>query len=90
MVLTVWDLWGQAKYVEGLLVNGFKKLIGKSELDFKDTWVPFKTPDGEVRVDRYVHAFTKREIKKLVKSAGFKIEHVKREIGYNIYLIAKK
>lgn len=89
-ILTVWDIWGQSKYLWPILVNYLKKTVGKSELDYKDALIPWKAPNGEVLVERYVHAFTKREIKKLVKSAGFKIEKIKREVGYNIYLIAKK
>ncbi|MBN1326263.1 class I SAM-dependent methyltransferase [Candidatus Falkowbacteria bacterium] len=89
-ILTVWDIWGQGKYLWPILNNYFRKIFGKSDLDYKDALIPWKAPNGEILVERYVHAFTKREIKKLVKNAGFEIEKMKREVGYNIYLIAKK
>jgi len=89
-ILTVWDLWGQNKYLPHILTSCLKKFFGMSSLDYKDVMVPWKRPDGKVATERYVHAFTKGEIKRLVKQVGFKIEQVKREVGYNIYLIAKK
>lgn len=89
-VLTVWDLWGQSKYLPHLIVGYIKKFFGMTDLDYKDVMVPWKRPDGKLATERFVHAFTKREISFLVKKSGFKIEQVKREVGYNIYLIAKK
>lgn len=48
----------------------FLKLLLKSFLS-KDVFVPFKGKK------RYYHAFTKRELRKLFKKAGFKVEELK-------------
>ena len=67
------------------------KIIGKSELDFGDVYIGW----GNTEIKRYVHIFTKTEMKKLLKSAGFKVvknytsEHSKRGFR-NIVTIAKK
>jgi len=67
------------------------KIIGKSKLDFKDVFKSW----GRQKVNLYYHFFSKRELKKIVKEAGFKV----REIGIiknkiinrsNIYLVAQK
>ena len=88
-ILTAWDLWKWNK--AGTILKFFLlKLIGKSKLDFKDIFVPWRGTH-----QRYMHCFTKGELKKLVKRAGFQI----KEIGVlkipdskqkNIYIVAKK
>ena len=67
------------------------KIIGKSELDFGDVYIGW----GNTEIKRYVHIFTKAEMKKLLKSSGFKVvknytsEYSKRGFR-NIVTIAKK
>ena len=91
LILTVWNLC-QRKFLKYHLKHFFLKLIGRSKLDFKDIFYPWKGQKGEVLAERYLHCFTIRELKKLVKGAGLKI----KEIGFlskkrkNIYLVAKK
>jgi alkylated DNA repair protein alkB family protein 8 len=89
LILTVWDIW-RKETVMLILKHLFLKLIGKSQLDFKDVFVPW----GK-KVRRYYHYFTKRELINLVKKGGFKIKKsgvAKNETGKrsNIYLIAEK
>lgn len=89
LILTVWDIW-RKKTVILILKHLFLKLIGKSQLDFKDVFVPW----GK-KVRRYYHYFTKRELINLVEREGFKIKKfgvAKNETGKrsNIYLIAEK
>ena len=88
-ILTAWDLWRWNK-AGTILKFSLLKLIGKSKLDFKDIFVPWRRS-----YQRYVHCFSKRELKSLVKKAGFQI----KEIGTleipdskekNIYIVAKK
>ena len=86
LILTVWNLWPRFKTLKLLLRFTLLKITGKSKLDFRDVFVPWQK-----RTDRYIHCFTKRELKKLAKEAGFNIEKVgifRR--GDNIYLIVKK
>jgi ubiquinone/menaquinone biosynthesis C-methylase UbiE len=97
VIMTVWNLWsvcndvatsgGQKKYIGEIIKNWWKKVLGKSFLDWNDCYITFKNNQGEV-FKRYHHAFTKREISRLLLKAGFKKEAVK--IGKNIVFIGKK
>jgi len=89
LVLTVWDL-GNLRGWKLNLKFGILKILGKSKLDFNDVFVPW----GKT-CQRYIHCFTKRELKKIAEKAGFKV----KEIGIlkmpeakenNIYLVAEK
>ena len=92
LILTVWNLW-QQKFLKYHLKFFFLKLIKKSKLDFKDIFYPWKNQAGEVVVQRYVHVFSKRELKKLVKKSGFKTKDIwlwGKAQRSNILLIAEK
>jgi tRNA (uracil-5-)-methyltransferase TRM9 len=88
IVITVWNLW-QKRYIKNIINNWIDKLTGRSKLDFNDCYISFKNNQGET-FQRYHHAFTKRELKKLFTQAGFKT--VKNEVlqGRNIIFIGKK
>jgi ubiquinone/menaquinone biosynthesis C-methylase UbiE len=88
IVITVWNLW-QKKYIKKIHQNWFDKLKGKSELDWNDCYISFTDNEGK-KFQRFHHAFSKRELKKLFKQAGFKIEECKIIEGRNILLIGKK
>jgi len=97
LILTVWNinplnslLIGQRKRFLSFLKYTILKILGRSELDFKDFYIPWRDI-----CQRYVHWFTKNELKNLFKKSDFKIN----EIGVskspktkesNIYLIAQK
>ncbi len=93
VILTNWNLW-QGRYRKLIFKYAIKKLLGQHKADFKDIFVPWKNQEGKVITERYYHAFTKREFKRLVKKSGFKIE----ESGYfggkngraNLYIVVKK
>lgn len=68
LVLTVWNLWQRRKTRNLILKYTALKILGKSELDFKDILM-----DWEGGRDVYFHCFTKGELVKLVKEAGFNI-----------------
>jgi len=99
LILTNWNLF-EEKYRFFVVKNIFKKIFGKSELDFTDALIPWKSAEtGEVLVQRYVHAFTLRELRRLVKKAGFEIlenfyssegKKVRWWNGKNIVTICKK
>jgi len=68
LILTVWNLW-EKKFTRDLIFQQTKaKVLGKSKLDFKDILMKWEGVD-----DCYFHCFTERELKKLVKRAGFSI-----------------
>lgn len=90
LIITAWDLWGSFGSVMRILKFFFRKTFGKSRLDFKDVFVPWQG-----KISRYVHCFTKGELKKLAKEEGLKIKEtgfLKREgsKNRNIYLVAEK
>lgn len=87
VILTVWRMpfWKRLKL---LLRFSFRKICGVTKLDFKDVFVPW----GEVK--RYIHIFSERELRRLVKKAGFKIKESGKKIRDNgqgnIYIVAEK
>ena len=102
LILTVWNLWylwfhpllwlrhrRSRKYFILILKYTLLKIVGRSKMDFKDIFMPWKDTD-----QRYVHCFSKNELKKITKKAGFNIKEVfilttpRKESG--IYLIAGK
>ncbi len=101
LILTVWNLWRRPKTLKSLIKYGLLKITGLSKFDFGDVFVPWQN-----KILRYVHCFTKKELKNLAKEAGFKIEKIgifkrgeasrqsKHGTGqaknYNIFLIAGK
>lgn len=82
MVLTVWNLWQwrgwglNLKYV-------ILKILGRSKLDFKDVFVPWGKS-----CQRYIHCFAKKELKDLVRKAGFKVKEM--DGNHNLYIVAGK
>jgi len=93
LILRSWDLWRRKVSLPLILKYTFLKLIGKSKLDLKDVFVPWKDSSGGVLVERYFHCFTKGELEDLVKGAGFRIRKSwcgGRDPRANIYLIAEK
>jgi len=90
LMLTVWDLWRRPSSLKLIAKFALLKIIGKSKLDFKDIFVPWQKT-----VDRYVHCFTKSEIKKLVRKSNLTIRRVGifrkgKTKNYNIYIVAEK
>ena len=94
LILTVWNLREQG--IGSLLLKyTILRIFGKSKLDSGDVLYPWKSPEGKVRVDRYVHCFKKRELEDLVKKSGFRIKKIKflprgKTKKANICLVAEK
>jgi len=86
IILTVWNLWSRPKFRKLIFKFGLLKLIGKNKLDFGDILFDWKNSKGEKISQRYYHAFTKNNLKKLTLRAGFKIEKIYKD-KYNYYLI---
>ena len=90
LILAVWNLWKGYNSLKLLVKYTILKFLDKSKLDFKDIFAPWQKS-----VNRYVHCFTKNELKKLVRKSDLKIKKIgilrrKQTKNYNIYLIAKK
>jgi len=89
LILTVWKIHRLSEILL-LLKHTFLKLIKKSQLDFKDVFLPW----GK-KILRYYHYFSKRELESLTKRAGFEILKfgvVKNKRGnrQNYYIICQK
>jgi len=82
IILTVWNLW-QRKYFKLLVKSSLLKLVNKSKLDWRDLYIPWQN-----QYQRFHHAFTKRELKKLFIKAGFEIEKAESQ-SRNILIIGK-
>lgn len=97
LILTSWNLWQPRlifKYKLWHLIFGFKR----KNLDKRDVYIPWKLKDGKT-IKRYYHAFTLKELRSLVKEAGFKIlknyyakgdKEASGCSGYNMVIIAQK
>jgi len=85
IMFSVWRLWNNKKYRPLLLKNIWQKIIGRYELEIGDLLFPWKKGTSQ----RYYHAFTKRELKKLIKAAGVDNFKLIEEV-YNYWIVIKK
>lgn len=91
LILRVWDFWKRKDFYPLFLKYTFLKLMGRSKLDFKDVFLPWKDSNGKVLVQRYFHCFAQKELKNLAEKAGFRVEKIwkaGKAPRANIYLIA--
>jgi hypothetical protein len=58
-------------------------------MDFGDILFDWKNSRGENISQRYYHAFTKRELRNIIKKAGLEVDKLYGD-GKNYYVIAKK
>ena len=87
IVFSNWNMWEIPKYKKLIYKTFLLKLIGKNSLDFGDVIFDWKDSSGNITSRRYYHAFTKKELKKIFKKAGFKIDKIYKD-KYNFYIIA--
>ncbi len=87
LLMTNWHLWHRPflKY----FFSQFRQKVSRKDLIF-----PWKSADGQVQCQRYYHAFTKGELKRLFKKSNFKIEKIflhqnslKKESGRGIDVV---
>lgn len=93
LILRVWDFWSRKEGIRLFLKYALLKIIGKSQLDFKDIFLPWKNSRGGIATQRYFHCFTKNEIESLIKKAGFQIKkswRAGKDPRTNIYIVAGK
>lgn len=86
-IFTVWDLWTMGR-LPALIFSFVTHFF--SDLDAKDLFLDL----GRAKHKRYLHAFTKSELRKLLEKNGFTVESlntVARKSGArNIVVVAKK
>ena len=86
LVVSVWSLWRQPKYWSKLLASLCLSLVGRLEPgDLLFNWGKQKTSGRQ----RYYHAFSSRELKKLITNTGLNIVDYQHD-GLNYYLVACK
>jgi 2-polyprenyl-3-methyl-5-hydroxy-6-metoxy-1,4-benzoquinol methylase len=78
VIISVWNLRKKRKLL--IWKTWFISLF-KDKVDFGDIFFPWK----KIGSQRYYHAFSKKEIKKIVKQAGFKIKNLEED-DYNIWI----
>ncbi len=89
LIISVWNLWKNKKYQPLLLKNYWLKITGRNELDYNDLMFPWRNSAGQKTSQRYYHAFTKRELEKLIKSAGLKVQQGTRD-KHNFWYVLEK
>ncbi len=83
IIITVWNLWEQKKLRKLIFKFLMLKLIGKNKMNFGDILFTGFNQKSQ----RYYHAFRKRELKKIIKKAGLRIDKIYKD-KYNYYVIA--
>lgn len=86
VIITVWNLWKEKKFGKLIYRFAVAKIFGKHKMDFGDIIFHWKNSEGQEISRRYYHAFTKKELKKIVAKAGFKINRLYKD-EHNYYLI---
>lgn len=83
LIISVWNLW-QNKYWKELTKAVLRSIFTLGSFAFNDTFIPWKR-----KQKRYYHAFTKRELQKLVLKSGFTVLRL-FEVGKDFIIIAQK
>ena len=89
IIITVWNLWRRRKERNLLVRYALLKLIGKNKMDWGDILFYWRNKTGRPVSQRYYHAFRRRELKRLIKKAGLKIDKFFSD-GYNYYVVVRK
>jgi len=93
LILRVWNIFKRSNFWKLFFKYSILKVFLKSKLDFFDVFLPWKDSKGKIILKRYFHCFSKKELKKIVRAAGFEIKEIwDSGIGKrsNIYLTAEK
>ena len=75
LVISTWNLSTTPKDYRRKLISKLKN----PRLDWGDIFYPFKNSLGEIEVDRYIHAFSFKEFKKILTESGFEIIELRNE-----------
>ncbi len=98
LLMTEWNLWS-TQWWPMLIRSAYKKVFKPSGLDWGDMLKPWKDSQGNIKGYRYLHPFTRGELTRLLRSAGFTdiTHHITKKghrapwyRGYNIVTVAQK
>jgi len=89
LIISVWNLWSRPLYRHLLFKARWLKILGRSNVDSRDLIFPWKNSQGQIISQRYYHAFTRCELKRLAKISGLEVEKLYKD-NYNYWLILKK
>lgn len=89
MIVSVWNLWSQTKYLKLIFSSYLKYLFSKNKLDFGDILFFWKNSHGTRLSLRYYHAFSIRQLKKISRQANLKIVKIVQD-KFNYYLVLEK
>lgn len=89
MIVSVWNLWSQSKYLKMIFSSYFKYLFSQNKLDFGDILFYWKNSKGTKLSLRYYHAFSLWGLKKISRQANLKIVKVVKD-KFNFYLFLEK
>jgi tRNA (uracil-5-)-methyltransferase TRM9 len=84
LIISVWNLRQIPKYRRMIRHNYWRRLFGGYKLEACDLIFPWKDSTGKIISDRYYHAFTARELRRLGAAAGLKISEIRSD-KYNIW-----
>jgi len=93
LILSVWNLWQKKTSWQSLIKNTILKILGRTKLDLKDIFYPWKNSEQRIIIQRYFHLFTRKELRALFKRTGFKVKEIKiweKEKGSNFLILAEK
>lgn len=65
-----WNLW-QPRFFKLHFKTWVDKLLGRTNLGWKDVWVEYASPDKKTRANRFYHTFTLRELVELASVHRF-------------------
>jgi len=85
LVIIVQNFWRQRKYQKMIATNFFKRICGRYPYPCRDLVFPWKNSQGQKLGERYYHAYTKEELKKISHQAGGRIISLSQD-KYNYYL----
>jgi len=84
IIISNWDLHKNKKYKKLIYKYAILKLLGINKMDFNDILFTGFNSSSQ----RYYHAFTKKELYKLLNQVGFKIKKLYSD-NHNIYAICE-
>lgn len=70
MLISAWNLWERKILREKIILFALSKLVGRHKMDWRDITFYWKSDVDSKRSKRYYHAFTKKELKRVIHKAG--------------------
>lgn len=89
IIISNWNLWEHKKYRGLLIKRYFLSLFRGKDIEANDLVFPWRNSQGEKKSNRYYHAFTGRELKKLARLANLK-EVILKKDKHNFWMVLEK